>query len=213
MIQIKSFIFSPIEVNTFVLWDETNEAIVIDCACSSPGEEATLTKFIADNKLTVKRLLNTHLHFDHLLGNSFFYKQYGIKTAAHADDVKHLPLSEQRAFAFGFNIPVPDYEIDDFLNEGDVIRFGNSELQVLHIPGHSPGSLAYYAPESQFIVSGDVIFEHSIGRTDLWCGNLDLLLQGIREKLFTLPDNTIVYTGHGYSTTIGDEKLYNPFLK
>jgi len=213
MIQIKSFSFSPMAVNTFVLWDETNEAVVIDCACSSPSEEATLTKFITDNKLTVKRLLNTHLHFDHLLGNGFFYKQYGIKATAHADDVKHLPLSAQRAFAFGFNIPEPGYEIDDFLNEGDAVCFGNSELQVLHIPGHSPGSLVYYSSEGQFIVSGDVLFEQSIGRTDLWGGNLDLLLQGIREKLFTLPGNTIVYPGHGHATTIGDEKQYNPFLR
>ena len=213
MIHIKSFGFSPFSVNTYVLWDNSGEAVVIDCACSSSNEEEMLSGFIAENKLNVKYLLNTHLHFDHLFGNHYFYKRYGIKTAAHCDDVEHLPLSVQRAFAYGINIPDPGYEIEMFLSDGDVIRFGNSELLVKHIPGHSPGSLVFYAPKADFVISGDVLFQQSIGRTDLWGGNLQLLLQGIREKLFTLPDTTVVYPGHGSATTIGDEKQHNPFVK
>ena len=213
MIHIKQFEFSPLSVNTYILWDDTREAVVIDCACCSPKEEKRLYGFITDNNLKIKHLLNTHLHFDHLLGNHYFYTRYGIKTAAHRDDVEHLPLAGQRAFAFGFDIPDPGYEVETFLDEGDVVRFGNSELLVKHIPGHSPGSLVFYAPEDGFVVVGDVLFQHSIGRTDLWHGSLSLLLQGIREKLFTLPDETIVYTGHGPATTIGDEKRHNPFVK
>ena len=213
MIHIKCFELAPFSVNTYVLWDDTREAVVIDCACSSPNEEAMLSNFIADNDLKVKHLLNTHLHFDHLLGNGYFYRRYGIKTAAHRDDVKYLPLAEQRAFAYGFEIPEPGYEIETFLDDGDVVRFGNSELIAKHIPGHSPGSLVFYAAEANFVISGDVLFEHSIGRTDLWCGDLQQLLQGIREKLFTLPDNTTVYPGHGPATSIGEEKRCNPFVR
>ena len=213
MIHIKRFDFAPFSVNTYILWDDTNEAAVIDCGCSTPSEEEKLSAFIADNNLKIKHLLNTHLHFDHLLGNRFFYKQFGIKTAAHRDDVKHLPLSVQRAFAYGIDIPDPGYEIETFLDDGDVVRFGNSELTVRHVPGHSPGSLVFYASEANFVISGDVLFQHSIGRTDLWGGNLQLLLQGIREKLFTLPDSTTVYPGHGGTTTISDEKRHNPFVK
>lgn len=209
--KVKTFQFNPIQVNTFVLYDETNECIIIDPACFYPDEKTTLLNFILDNNLIVKHVINTHLHFDHTLGLNMIYEQFQMRTEAHKDDQFLLEMLPQQYEAFGFgkyNSDIP--RIGRFLTESDSISFGNQTLNIRHIPGHSPGSLIFYTDKYAFV--GDVLFRGSIGRTDLIGGDTQLLLDGIRNKLFTLPYETIVYSGHGPHTTIGDEIKNNPFF-
>ena len=213
MIQIKCFEFNHFPVNTYILWDkESKEAAVIDCGCIYEKEEKMLDDYITQNQLSVKYLLNTHLHLDHAFGNSYFYKKYGIKVATHRADVEQLPSVVKQGQRYGITIPDLGYEIEDFLSDGDCIPLGASELKVIHISGHSPGGILFHSPADGFLISGDVLFHESVGRSDLWGGNEQQLIQGICEKLLILPDETVVYPGHGPATTIGHEKRYNPFL-
>ncbi|MEA5062868.1 MAG: MBL fold metallo-hydrolase, partial [Petrimonas sp.] len=193
--------------------DETGECIVVDASCFFPDENELLLNFILDNNLTVKYLVNTHLHFDHIFGVNFMASQFGLKLQAHRDDIFLLEKMSEQLQLFGFNTNV-DYtpEIGRYLSEDDVISFGEQQLKVLHVPGHSPGSIVFYNEKEQFAVVGDVLFNGSIGRTDLLGGNFEQLIEGIRTKLFTLPDKTEIYPGHGPKTTIGREKRDNPFV-
>lgn len=209
---IKKFEFNNFPVNTYLLHDETGEAVLIDCGCMYPEEEAALDRYICENNLKLTRLLCTHLHLDHVMGNSYVYQKYGLKPEAHRGDVEGLPTIEQQALPFGIRLPRPSIPITSFLEEGDVIRFGNSTLSVIHVPGHSPGSVVFFNAKNKAAISGDVLFYNSIGRTDLWGGNYEELIDGIKDKLFTLPDETVVYPGHGPETTIENEKRGNPFL-
>lgn len=209
---IKKFEFNNFPVNTYLLHDETGEAVLIDCGCMYPGEEAALDRYIRENNLKLTRLLCTHLHLDHVMGNSYVYQTYGLKPEAHRADVEGLPTIEQQALPFGIRLPRPSVPVTSFLEEGDVIRFGNSTLSVIHVPGHSPGSVVFFNARNKAAISGDVLFYNSIGRTDLWGGNYEELIDGIKDKLFTLPDETVVYPGHGPETTIENEKMGNPFL-
>ncbi|MEA4949171.1 MAG: MBL fold metallo-hydrolase [Petrimonas sp.] len=211
--KIKIFEFNPLGVNTYVLYDETGECIVVDASCFFPDENELLLNFILDNNLTVKYLVNTHLHFDHIFGVNFMASQFGLKLQAHRDDIFLLEKMSEQLQLFGFNTNV-DYtpEIGRYLSEDDVISFGEQQLKVLHVPGHSPGSIVFYNEKEQFAVVGDVLFNGSIGRTDLLGGNFEQLIEGIRTKLFTLPDKTEIYPGHGQKTTIGREKRDNPFV-
>ncbi|WP_436416584.1 MBL fold metallo-hydrolase [Petrimonas sp.] len=211
--KIKTFEFNPLGVNTYVLYDKTGECVVIDASCFFPDERELLLNFILDNNLVVKHLLNTHLHFDHVFGVNFMASQFGLKLQVHPDDVFLLDNLPQQLQMFGFNTNV-DYtpEIGNYLKENDIISFGEQQLKVLHVPGHSPGSIVFYNEKEKFAVVGDVLFNGSIGRTDLPGGNFDQLIEGIRTKLFTLPDDTEIYSGHGPKTTIGQEKKYNPFV-
>ncbi len=211
--KIKTFEFNPLGVNTYVLYDKTGECVVIDASCFFPDERELLLNFILDNNLVVKHLLNTHLHFDHVFGVNFMASQFGLKLQVHPDDVFLLDNLPQQLQMFGFNTNV-DYipEIGNYLKESDIIAFGEQQLKVLHVPGHSPGSIVFYNEKEKFAVVGDVLFNGSIGRTDLPGGNFDQLIEGIRTKLFTLPDDTEIYSGHGPKTTIGQEKKYNPFV-
>lgn len=210
--KLKKFEFNNFPVNTYLLHDETGEAVLIDCGCMYPEEEAELNRYIKENNLSLKRLLCTHLHLDHVMGNAYVYQKYGLSPEAHIADVKGLPTLEQQALPFGIQLPRPSVPITTFLKEGEVIRFGNSTLSVIHVPGHSPGSVVFYNAKNKVAISGDVLFYNSIGRTDLWGGNQDELIEGIKDKLFTLPDETVIYPGHGPETTIENEKTYNPFL-
>ena len=212
MITVKTFVFNMIAVNTYLLYDETKEAVLIDCGCMHIAEEQKLFDFIAQNDIKLKRLLCTHLHFDHILGNNFAYQTYGIKPEAHRKEVELLPSIKQQIRSMGVRFPVHLIEVKDFLVGNETIRFGESELVTMLVPGHSPGSLAYYSRKDGFIVVGDVLFRGSIGRTDLWGGNHDMLVAAIKDKILTLPDETIVYPGHGPSTTVIEEKLNNSFL-
>lgn len=211
MIQIQSFIFNPFEENTYILIDETKECVVIDPGCSNETERKELTDFIKEENLKPVKLLNTHCHIDHVLGNSFVAKKFRIGLEIHRDDLQVLHSLRQVSELYGVDAE-ESVEPSAFLNDGDTLRFGKSSLEILFCPGHSPGSICFISKEDKFIISGDVLFYGSIGRTDLPGGNHQTLINSIREKLFSLDDNFLVFSGHGPQTTIGFEKQHNPFL-
>lgn len=210
--QIKQFEFNPLGENTYVLYDDSRECVVIDPGCFFPDEKAQLTEFIDEHDLTVKHLINTHLHFDHIFGSAFVEQTYGIRTEAHPADEFMLDGLAQRMQMFGFRGEVAPPTIGRYLHEGDSILFGSQTLDILEVPGHSPGSIAFYNAQQGCIFVGDALFRGSIGRTDLEGGNHQQLLDAIRTKLFTLPPETVVYSGHGPATTIGFEMQHNPFF-
>lgn len=210
MMNIRCFEFNFLPVNTYVIWDETQEAAIIDPGCFYPGETDTLASFISGNGLTVKLLLNTHLHFDHVFGNSFVESTYGVKAFANDLDSPWIKTMSARLAVFGINYEghVSPILPANVLNEGDTVTFGNTVLHVLHIPGHSPGSLVFWNREQKCVFTGDVIFQGSYGRTDFPDGDHQALMTGIRTKLLTMPDDTILYPGHGPATDIKHEKEY-----
>jgi glyoxylase-like metal-dependent hydrolase (beta-lactamase superfamily II) len=211
MITIKTFVFNPFQENTYLLYDESGEAVIIDPGCYAKSEEEQLSGFIIENKLKLKHLLNTHSHIDHILGNRFVSEQYNLPVQSHKEDEFLITRAKEQAVVFGMQIdepPVPG----NYLDENDTIKFGNSELKIIHAPGHSPGSLVFYNTDECFMIVGDVLFNQSIGRTDLPGGNLDTLLESIFTKLFPLGDDMKVYSGHGATTTIGQERISNPFF-
>ncbi len=210
MIQIQSFTFNPFSENTYVLYDETGEAVIIDPGCCEKEEEEELKSFILSKNLTVRLLLNTHCHIDHVLGNDFVKRQFKVPFLIHPVEMEVLRSVKAYAPSYGF----PHYhEVlpDGLLQEGQRIIFGKSTLDVLFLPGHSPGHVGFYQPVQKFLISGDVLFYRSVGRTDLPGGNSDTLLASIHHTLFTLPDDVTVYSGHGPTTTLGEEKVENPF--
>ena len=212
MIKVTSFEFNPFSENTYILSDETNECIIIDAGCYTPDEEDELVNYISENNLKPVKLIDTHSHIDHVLGNKFIMNKYDIPLQTHHLELDGLKQAHIYGTIWGINMqpsPIPT----SFLDEGDVITFGNSSLNVLLTPGHSIASISFYSKEYNFIISGDVLFNQSIGRTDLPGGDFQTLINSIRTKLFTLPDDTIVYSGHGEPTKIGFEKWHNPFLK
>ena len=210
MMTIQTFVFNPFQENTIVAFDETNEAVVIDPGCYEPEERKELDDFISTQKLTVKYLLNTHCHIDHVLGNDYVKEKYKVKLLIHAYDEPLLRAVKNYAPNYGF-AGYREALPDQFLKEGDTVQFGNTTLHVLFLPGHSPGHIGFYNREQKVILSGDVLFEGSIGRTDLPGGDFNTLLDSIHRKLFTLPDDVVVYPGHGGTTTLGEEKISNPF--
>ncbi|MCC8154604.1 MAG: MBL fold metallo-hydrolase [Tannerellaceae bacterium] len=212
MITVKPFEFNYFSVNTFLLYDDTGEAVIIDCGCSRSEEEAEISNFITNNNLTIKRLLCTHMHMDHILGNAFIYHTYGLSPEAHRTEVEQLPSPQKQAQLSGLPITIEKVKVEKYLVGNESIRFGNSELKTLLVPGHSPGSLCFYSEPDAFVIVGDTLFNNSIGRTDLWGGNTEVLIAAIKDKLLSLPDGTIVYPGHGPETRIIDELLNNPFL-
>ena len=212
MITIKSFEFNYFQENTFLLYDDTREAVLIDCGCCRKEEEKELTDFILENKLTLKHLLCTHLHVDHVFGNGFIYKTYGLKPEANKQDVEKLPSPDEQAKLFGLRQHVENVPVEKYIVGGEIIKFGTSELQVLTVPGHSPGSIAFYNKKNGFAIVRDALFAGSIGRTDLWGGNQEVLVAAIHDKLLSLPDETVIYPGHGPETRVIDEKFNNPYL-
>jgi hydroxyacylglutathione hydrolase len=211
MINIHHFVFSPLAENTYILFDETQEAVIIDPGCNSPKEEKTLQDFITAQKLKVVKLLNTHCHLDHVFGNQFVKDTYQVKLYAHPLEVETLKWSKIAAPMFGVSRFI-ESTIDEFIDETNTIAFGNSSLEILFVPGHAPGHIAFVNKAEKFVIGGDVLFQRGIGRTDFPGCSQEQLLQSIREKFFTLEDDVIVYTGHGPETSIGFEKRYNPFL-
>jgi len=213
MIHIKKFTFNPVQVNTYVLYAENKECLIIDPGCYFESEFEMLYEFIEKNKLIPIGMVATHFHFDHLMGCASIAKKYGIKLSGNAGYkllFEHMDIKLQ-AELFGFEMEIPPLP-ENLLNDGDLILLDKSVLKVLHIPGHSPCSIALYCKEENFVLAGDILFNGSIGRTDLYMGNTDLLLNGIKQKLLILDDKTKVYAGHGDETTIGKEKQSNPFL-
>lgn len=212
MIRIEKFIFNLFSENTYLIWDEdSREAMVIDPGCYHPEEEETLNSFIEAGPLKVKYLINTHCHIDHILGNAFVAEKYKPLFLAAEEDLFLLDLMYQQAEQFGYNMkksPAPS----EYLTEKSNIQLGRNVFKPLFTPGHSPGGYCLLSEASEICITGDVLFYQSIGRTDLWGGNYDTLIRSIESKLLILPDNVIVYPGHGESTTIGGEKQHNPFL-
>jgi glyoxylase-like metal-dependent hydrolase (beta-lactamase superfamily II) len=209
--QIKKFTFNPIQENMYIIYDETKECIIIDPGCYFHHEREELVDFISENNLKPIKLINTHCHLDHICGNKYVAETWGLKLEASFLDEYNLERSIQAGKLYNMPIePSPPIEVD--LKEGDEIRFGNSLLTILFTPGHSAGSLSFYSEEHQILIAGDVLFRMSIGRTDLPGGDFDTLISTIKTKLFILPEETIVYSGHGDETTIGDEMKNNPFL-
>lgn len=209
---IKTFTFNPFQENTYLLYDETNEGVIVDAGCIFDAEKQTLKKYIEDNNLTLKRIINTHLHLDHQFGNKFLFQTYGIKPEACQEDEFLLETVVAQARSFGFPMDEEAETLGEYIVEDQEIKFGNSILKAIHVPGHSPGSMAFYSEKDGILISGDVLFQGSIGRTDLPKGDYATLILSITKKLLTLPDSTVVYCGHGPTTTIGSEKINNPFL-
>ncbi|MBA3679876.1 MAG: MBL fold metallo-hydrolase [Bacteroidetes bacterium] len=211
MLYLKSFIFNPFQQNTYLLYDDKGAAFIVDPGNSSSSENTTLKNFIEEKKLNLTRLLLTHAHIDHILGNKFIFDTYGLLPESHKEEVFFIERLPQTANMYG--VPFEESPFPEkYIEPGDKIVLGQYEFETLFTPGHSPGSISFYNKENKLLISGDVLFQRSIGRTDLPKGNHETLLRSIREKLFVLPDDVKVYSGHGPATTIGYEKLNNPFL-
>ncbi|MBT6807879.1 MAG: MBL fold metallo-hydrolase [Flavobacteriales bacterium] len=210
--EIKKITFNPFQENTYVVWDETRECIIIDPGCYEDSEKEILKRFIVDNNLNPVKLINTHCHIDHILGNRFVSENWNIELHIHKLDLPLLENAGGIAKTYGFKkyegSPYPQH----FLKDGDLLNFGKSKLEIVFTPGHAPGHICLFSKEEKFIVAGDVLFNGSIGRTDLPGGDYDTLIDIIQNKLMVLEDETVVHCGHGPSTTIGKERMTNPFL-
>ena len=214
---LKHFVVNPFGVNAFVLSNDAGEAILVDPSVGREAERKALADYISSNNLKVVRLLNTHLHLDHVLGNAFVERTYGVKPEAHEEDAFLLDLQEEQSQMFGLPVEEPSPALGDYLAEGDLVEIPGISLKVLHIAGHSPGGLAFYCENSgevngkkapPLLFSGDILFAGSMGRSDLFGGDEEALVSGIKSKLMTLPAETLVFPGHGPSTTIGEERCW-----
>lgn len=210
--KIKSFVFSPFQENTYVITNNTNDCLIIDPGCYEKNEKAELKDFIENNNLKPVKLINTHCHIDHIFGNKFVFDQWGLQPIIHKDDLFLLEGLEKVAQMYGIpnvdNSPLPV----SYMDEGDLVEFGEVTFEIIHVPGHAPGHVALIHHASKSVISGDVLFNGSIGRTDLPGGDFDTLIASIKNKMFALEDDYTVYSGHGSTTTIGNEKKTNPFL-
>jgi len=212
MVKILSFTFNPFSENTYILFDESNRCVIIDPGCSNSAEENTLLASIKQYNLIPEVLFNTHCHIDHVLGNAFVHKHFDLSPIYHPLEHENLIVGEMVAKMYGIPYQISPFG-KEYIDENKLLVFGNSALKLLFTPGHSAGSLSIYAKEENFIVSGDVLFNGSIGRTDLPGGDLAILEKSIKTQLYSLPENTVVYSGHGEPTTVGKEKKTNPYVK
>ena len=204
---------NPFGENMYILWDEASrEAVVVDPGMMREGERDMVTKFIGDNNLNVKHVLLTHLHVDHITSARWLADKTGADVCGSALDAQLGQELPEQVAHFRINVEVEPLTVDRDLADGDTIQLGDETIQVLHVPGHSPGGLAFYLPQSALLISGDTIFNGSVGRTDLWGGDMAQLINSIREKILPLPDETVIASGHGPTTTVADEKRFNPFL-
>lgn len=215
---LKAFTFNSFGVNGFVLSNDSGDAILIDPSAGSEQEEQALARYIETNHLTVRHLLNTHLHLDHVLGNAFVAKTYGVQPEAHEEDAFMLDLQEEQSEMFGLPLREPSPALGNYLAEGDTVEIDGIKLQVIHVAGHSPGGIAFFCENPgevngqkdvpSLLFPGDIIFAGSRGRSDLFGGDEEALVNGIKSKLLTLPKETVVFPGHGPMTTIGDESRW-----
>jgi len=214
MAHVLQFTFNPFQENTYIVYDDSRECIIFDPGCFSAEEKQQLSKAIEQHKLMPARLINTHCHLDHIFGNQYVHEQYGLPLEIHKGEAPVLNATPQSAQLFG--LPIPQGKLSPepghFLEAGTDITFGNTRLQTLFTPGHSPASLSFYCEADRFLIAGDVLFLGSIGRTDLPGGDYNTLIQSIKEQLLPLGDDVTVYPGHGPKTNIGYEKQHNPFL-
>lgn len=214
MTQVHVFTFNPFAENTYIVYDDSQECIVVDPGCYTPDERQALQAFIEQQGLTPVGLLNTHCHIDHVFGNRFVAETYGLPLAIHEGEIPVLEAIPGVAQLYGIpNIQQsPDPSPEHFLEAGSSYTFGNTTLEILFTPGHSPASVSLYCKASGFVLAGDVLFQRIIGRTDLPGGDYATLMQSIEEQLLPMPDATVVYSGHGPATTIGAERQSNPFI-
>lgn len=214
MLKIKGFVFNVFSVNTYVVWDEaSSECVVVDPGMTDERECSMLDEFIFENNLSVTGIANTHLHLDHSFGIEHVRTRYKVKLMCGSADA---PLGEsvpEQTARFGLPYRVSPVSLDVSLCGGDEVKIGAGVLKVLEVPGHTPGSIALYSPVQKFVIVGDVLFEGSIGRTDLPGGDYRTLIDSIRRRLLALPDDVTVYSGHGNPTTIGHERTYNPYIQ
>jgi hydroxyacylglutathione hydrolase len=210
VIRIQPFVFNAFQENTYVISDETNACVIIDPGCYDEQEKKELSDYISNNHLNVQMLWNTHCHIDHILGNDFVKGKYNTKLYLHPTEEYVLNAQKVLAPHYGFHL-YQEAKPDVYLKEGDTVEFGDQKFSVLFVPGHSPGHIAFYNEKEKVVFAGDVLFQNSIGRTDLPGGNHNTLINNIHQKLFTLPEDVTVYPGHGGETTIGVEKRTNPF--
>jgi len=211
MLKIKKFTVNPLQENTYLLFDQTKEAIIVDAGFYYREEEEEVARFIQQNDLKLKKLINTHCHFDHLMGVESLRQKYNINFEAHLDEAPLIGMAVAQASLFGFEMQ-PVAPADDFLVGNEYVEFGETKLKIIHVPGHSPGHIVLFAEKEKKLFAGDVLFYGSIGRTDLPGGDYNTLISRIKSELFVLPGDTSVFCGHGPETTIGYEKAHNPFL-
>lgn len=210
---VSRFTFNLFGVNTYILWDaDSREAVIIDPGMTKETEYKQIDDFVRENSLKLCHMINTHMHIDHSFGVSYISRTYGLPLEANKEDQFLAERIQQQAKMFGLPISVEDLNINTALVDGQIINVGSEELRVIHVPGHSPGGIAFYSPESGFLISGDSLFQRSIGRTDLPGGDYNQLINSLNVKLMTLPGETVVYPGHGPETMIKDEKDFNPYL-
>lgn len=212
MLNIQAFVFNFASENTYILYNENKNAWLIDPGNMNEQETNLISNFIKDNELKIQKILLTHAHIDHVFGLQWAYDTFKLPVIMHKEDQEVLDMLQMSGMRFGMNINPVKVDVE-YINEGDELDFDGEKFKIYHVPGHSPGSIVYHNENQKFIISGDVLFEGSIGRTDLYKGNYEQLLDGIRKKLFVLDDETKVFSGHGNPTSIGFEKQYNPFLR
>ena len=212
MLSFETLVFNPFAENTYIIYNETGECVIIDPGCATPDEENRLFGFIDSRRLKPLRIINTHGHVDHVVGNNAVKRRYGVSVAAHPDTKPDIIQAKRQAVWLGMqqegDIDLPDIDLKD----DETINIGDSVLEVICTPGHARGSVSLYAPVEGWVFTGDALFNRSIGRTDLPGGDFETLRESIRSRLFTLPDDTEVYCGHGDSTTIAEEKDFNPYV-
>jgi glyoxylase-like metal-dependent hydrolase (beta-lactamase superfamily II) len=212
MLHVKVFLFNPVQENTYLIYNEEKDCIIIDPGCYYENEQEKLAGFITENQLKPVLLLNTHCHLDHIFGNKFIAEKYSLTLHIHPLEKKLLEMAP--ASGLMWNLPFDNYQGNlEYLVPGKPINLGNDAIRVLFTPGHSPGSVSFYSPENGFVISGDVLFRESIGRTDLPGGDFSVLSRSIIDQLYSLPGETVVYSGHGSSTDINWEKAHNPYVK
>ncbi|SHG57725.1 MBL fold metallo-hydrolase [Chryseobacterium vrystaatense] len=212
MLQIQGFVFNFASENTYILYNENKNAWLIDPGNMNEQETQAIENFISENGLKIKNILLTHAHIDHVLGLQWAFDTFKVPVLMHQDDQEVLDMLQASGMRFGFSVNPVKADIT-YISESEVLELDGEKFKIYHVPGHSPGSVVYHNEEQKFMISGDVLFEGSIGRTDLYKGNHELLIDGITNKLFILDDETQVFSGHGNPTTIGFEKQYNPFFK
>lgn len=212
MAKVVRLTFNPFQENTFLVYDDTAECVIFDPGCSTPDEENTLKSKIEELSLRPVRLINTHCHLDHVFGNKFVADTYQLDLEIHEKELQVLQSVPMVCDMYGMPRPAPSPEPANFLKAGEVVEFGNTRLEMLFTPGHSPGSLSFYCKEDKFIIAGDVLFYNSIGRTDLPGGDHATLIASIKNELMPLGDDVVVHPGHGIATKIGYERKNNPFL-
>ncbi len=211
--EIKQFIFNMFQENTYVLTDEEKNCVIIDPGCFFEEEKQRLVDHIKENNLKITRIIHTHLHLDHIFGCKTLFDEFGVRPEAHAMDEFLLDIFPTYGKKFGIEDELKCVPLKGYLNDGDVITIGDSELHVIHTPGHSPGGVCYYEPKENILFSGDSLFMGSIGRTDLEKGNGHDLIHSVKEKLMVLPERTTIFPGHGPKTTVGFEKAHNPYIQ